>query len=313
MTHRMPSTRLPFPVNSDVPVPVLLDTDIGSNVDDLLALLFTLGAKKLELVGVTTVYGDTNLRAKVAQATLELAGRSGIPVGYGIGTPLSGEEIFWPGHEGEGYDLSAVAEPMRYASSIYAGAMAEHGSDLVVAAIGPLTNVVSMLQHMESKPRCVIAMAGRFNPGEPDRNIGSDTVAAAQLMELGVPVVFIGIELCRQVPYDSTDLRAIIDARPEHPLTQMVADRTQAWWSYRGEQRSNPCDPLTLLALAQPELFDFEQAEISFITEGHEAGKTIWEPSTSATSFFATAVNVHRARDAIVQSICRCAHDAPAA
>lgn len=51
----MTATYLPFPVGSGVCVPVLLDTDIGSNVDDLLALLFTLGHNTLDLIGVTTV------------------------------------------------------------------------------------------------------------------------------------------------------------------------------------------------------------------------------------------------------------------
>lgn len=305
--------RLPFPLGHNGRIPILLDTDIGSNVDDLLAVLFTLGSETLELVGVTTVYGDTHLRTRVAHSTLALAGRADIPVGYGVGTPRSGKPIFWTGHEGEGYDLSGVPEPEVSASSIYADALAEHDSELVVAAIGPLTNVVSALESANTKPRCVLAMAGQFGSGEPDRNVSSDTVAAAQLMELGVPVVFVGIELCRQVPYDPTDLAAIVDTRTDHPLTKVVADRTQAWWNYRGENRSNPCDPLTLLALAQPELFGFQQAEISFVPSGDEAGKTVWEPSENSASFFATDVNIQQARAAVLQNIIHSINRAPAA
>lgn len=301
----MSQKQLPFPVGSDVRIPLLLDTDIGSNVDDLLALLFALGSEKLDLRGITTVYGDTKLRAKVASATLALAGRSDIPVGYGIGAPLSGKEVFWPGHEGEGYDLSAVPEPVRPASSVYADALAAHGSDLVVAAIGPLTNVVTYLASSETKPRCVVAMAGRFNEGQPDRNVASDTVAAAQLMELGVPAVFVGIELCRKVPYDPTDLAAIVEARPGHPLTEVVADRTQAWWNYRGENYSNPCDPLTLLALSQPELFEFCQANISIVPEGDQAGSVCWESSTRSRSWFATSVDTWYTRRRILESLNR--------
>jgi len=276
-------SRLPFSTSEDVRFPVLLDTDIGSNVDDLLALLFTLGNTKLDLVGVTTVYGDTTLRAKVARSVLELAGRPDVPVGYGIETPLSGKPVFWAGHEGEGHDLSEVPEPRTSASSLYEVALAEHGSNLMVTAIGPLTNVVIALQSVSTMPGCVVAMAGQFGSEEPEHNVSSDAVAAAQLMELGVPVVFVGIELCRQVPYDPTDLAAILNARPEHPLTRVIADRTRAWWNYLGEDRSNPCDPLALLAFVQPELFEFQQAEISFVPDGENAGKTLWEPSASAT------------------------------
>ena len=232
-------------------------------------------------------------------------------MGYGVETPLSGKPVFWTGHEGEGYNLSEVSEPRTPASSLYEAALAEHGSNLVVAAIGPLTNVATALQSASTMPRCVVAMAGQFGSGEPEHNVSSDTVAAAQLMELGVSVVFVGIELCRQVPYDPTDLAAIVNARPDHPLTHVIADRTQAWWNYLGEDRSNPCDPLALLALTQPELFDFQQAAISFVPNGEDAGKTMWEPSANATSWFATRLDVHRAREAIRGSVIRCVQAAP--
>lgn len=242
---------------------------------------------------------------------LELAGRAEVPVGYGIETPLSGKPVFWTGHEGEGYNLSEVPEPETSASSLYEAALAEHGSDLVVAAIGPLTNVVTELQSARIMPRCVVAMAGQFGPGESEHNVSSDAVAAAQLMELNVPVVFVGIELCRQVPYDPTDLAAIVNARPDHPLTEVIVDRAQAWWNYLGEDHSNPCDPLALLALTQPELFDFQQVEISFVPEGEDAGKTLWEPSASATSWFASRVDMPRAREAIRETIIRSLQTAP--
>lgn len=302
---------LPFLLDRCDRIPVLMDTDIGSNIDDLLALLFTLGNPKLELVGVTTVYGDTMLRARVARSVLESAGCADVPVGYGVESPLSGKRVLWAGHEGDGYDLSEVPEPLTSASSLYEAALAEHGSHLVVAAIGPLTNVVTALQSARTMPRCVVAMAGQFGSGEPEHNVSSDAVAAAQLMELGVPVVFVGIELCRQVPYDPTDLAAIVNARPDHPLTHVIADRTHAWWNYLGEERSNPCDPLALLALTQPELFDFQQAAISFVPNGEDAGKTLWEPSARAASWFATRVNVHRAREVIRDTIARCIQAAP--
>lgn len=299
----MTQPRLPFPVDPDVRIPVLLDTDIGSNVDDLLALLFALGSSRLDLVGVTTVYGDTQLRARVASATLALAGRSDIPVGAGAGSPMSGKEIFWTGHEGEGYDLTAVTESPRIAATVYAEALSQYASNLVLAAIGPLTNIVDFVASSETKPRCVVAMAGRFNEGEPDRNVGSDTVAAARLTELGVPVVFVGIELCRQVPYDPSDLAAIVNAFPEHPLTGLIADRTQAWWDHRGENYSNPCDPLTLLALAVPELFVFQRADISIVPERDQAGTVRWERSENTAHWFATGVQIDQARRLITDTI----------
>lgn len=147
----MKHSHLPFPLEKARRIPVLLDTDIGSNVDDLLALLFTLGSQKLELVDLTTVYGDITRRARVARSVLEMAGRADVPVGCGIETPLSGKPVFWTSHEGEGFDLAGVPETEKPASS-YEAALTEHGSALVVAAIGPLTNVVTALQTASSMP-----------------------------------------------------------------------------------------------------------------------------------------------------------------
>lgn len=249
------------------------------------------------------VCGDTKLRARVARATLDLAGCADVPVGYGIGTPLSGKEIFWTGHEGSGYDLSAVPEPTTPASEIYAQALTEYGWDLGVAAIGLLTNVVSALQNTDTQSGFVMAMAGRFDTDKPDRNVVSDTVAATELMKLRFPVLFVGIELCRQVPYYLTDVAAIADARPGHPLTNVVADRTGVWWRHRGERYSNLCAPLTMLALSQPGLFEFSQIKISFVPDGDRAGATVWKPAERSHTWFASNVTVAEVRRTILHHI----------
>ena len=55
--------------------PIILDTDIGSDVDDALALAMLLGCDSINLLGITTVYGDTKLRAQIAQHLCHIAGR----------------------------------------------------------------------------------------------------------------------------------------------------------------------------------------------------------------------------------------------
>lgn len=69
------------------PRPVVLDTDIGSDVDDAMALALLLGTPELDLLGVTTVYGDTLLRARIARRYASLAGRD-VPVHAGESAPV---------------------------------------------------------------------------------------------------------------------------------------------------------------------------------------------------------------------------------
>ncbi|MGN6483651.1 MAG: nucleoside hydrolase, partial [Thermomicrobiales bacterium] len=99
------------------PVRVVLDTDIGTDVDDCLALAFLLGSPEIQLDAITTVYADVALRARMTRKLLSLRGGDAarIPVYEGISAPLLGlEPIYWPGHEGVG--LLDADEDARFAA-----------------------------------------------------------------------------------------------------------------------------------------------------------------------------------------------------
>lgn len=85
------------------PYDALLDTDIGSDVDDALALGVLLGSPEVSLRGATTVYGDTLLRARLARRLASLAGHD-LTVVPGAAETLSGREVWWAGHEGDAFD-----------------------------------------------------------------------------------------------------------------------------------------------------------------------------------------------------------------
>src|SRR3990172_8925537 len=68
--------------------PVLLDTDIGSDIDDAVCLAYLLRQQRCELLGVTTVSGDTRARAALASAVCHAAGRPEVPVHAGVAEGL---------------------------------------------------------------------------------------------------------------------------------------------------------------------------------------------------------------------------------
>jgi purine nucleosidase len=126
---------------------VILDTDIGTDVDDLLALVFLAHARELSLKGVTTVYGDTLLRARIAATAWQRTGNPDIPIIPGATDPLSGRPIFWCGHEGENIPSLATARVERSKtaerflnqnSHLYSG-------ELEILPIGPLTNIAKAI------------------------------------------------------------------------------------------------------------------------------------------------------------------------
>ena len=83
--------------------PIILDTDVGTDVDDALAIAQAARSPDLDLRAVTTVYGDVHLRARLARKLLDLLGCPGVPVAAGLARPLTpGKEPYWGGWEGEG-------------------------------------------------------------------------------------------------------------------------------------------------------------------------------------------------------------------
>jgi purine nucleosidase len=126
---------------------IVLDTDMGSDVDDALCLALALASPEIELVAVTTVSGDTVRRARIARRLLELAGRGDVPVHAGLEKPRTeGSTFAWGGHEGEGIlakgdDPAVEAEPAAEAIA----RLLRSEDDLEIVAVGPMTNVAAVL------------------------------------------------------------------------------------------------------------------------------------------------------------------------
>lgn len=82
---------------------IILDTDIGTDVDDVMAVALAAISPELKVEGITTVYGDVELRARMVVKVLKMLGRQDIPVFAGSrDVLLRNREIWWLGHEGEG-------------------------------------------------------------------------------------------------------------------------------------------------------------------------------------------------------------------
>src|SRR5260370_33585306 len=123
--------------------PVILDTDVGSDVDDILALVMLAKAPELDLVGITTVYGDTILRAKIARPTCHMLERPDLDIIPGAPKPISGRQVYWAGHEGEGIpDLETISiDSAKQAEAYLVEKATALAGELEILGIGPLTNI----------------------------------------------------------------------------------------------------------------------------------------------------------------------------
>ena len=248
---------------------VWIDTDIGSDVDDAVALLCAARHPDVELVGVSTVLGRVEVRAWLARELLDRADLAGVPVLPGAARPVSGAE---PPAEAGSYGV--LAPPMPRASPeddearipAIAAAMSAAGAPFHLVTIGPLGNLPRLLDRHPEVARCwqsVTCMAGRLE-GAAEYNVGADAPAAKMVCErLGPRLV--GLEACSDT-LGRAETEALLD--PSDPASAFLLD---CYREYRGGREQAPLtlfDPISLLSLVVPEAFDFQGVNVMVERDG---------------------------------------------
>ena len=257
--------------------PVVFDTDIGTDVDDILALVFLAKAPELKLLGVTTVYGDTNFRAKIAKATTQMLGRNDIKVIPGESLPMSGRQVHWAGHEGEGIpNIDAIEIKHGQSGTSYIGETAEAlNGELEVIATGPLTNIARAITEAPAscaKIKHLYVMGGAFWMPRAEHNVKCDADAARVVFASGIPTTVISLDLTLRVWLGRNELPQI--AALPNGLGPMLENQLFRWWEYRHVEGSSPHDPLAALAMVRPDLFRFENWDIEVHDESSAPGFT---------------------------------------
>jgi purine nucleosidase len=262
---------------------VILDTDIGTDVDDALALAALLGSPEVELVGVTTVYGDTVVRARLTRRLLELAGADPtLPVVPGCSETLSGRPVWWAGHEGRDVDdleRSPVDDAVPAADWLVETVHAHEGAiDLV--AVGPLTNVATAIAQdptFAGALRSLTIMGGDYRDGERESewNFRCDADAVRIVLASGVNPVATGIDTTTRTRIEPADLERIGRAGV---LGAALAAQIEQYWEFRGTAWNTPHDPAAVLALLVPELYDVEQTRVGVLTDTDLPGRVADEP-----------------------------------
>jgi purine nucleosidase len=257
--------------------PVIFDTDIGTDVDDILALVLLAKAPELRLIGVTTVYGDTLLRAGIAQVTCNLLQRKEIAVVPGEAQTLAGRQIFWAGQEGYGMPgLDKVEISGSIGAVQYLIESSEHyGNRLEILATGPLTNIASAISKSPealSRIKHLYLMGGAFWMDRYEHNIRCDPEAANIVFASGLPITAIGLDLTLRVRLDKRDVQKI--AQTGGGLGPVLQDQILRWWELWQITENHPHDPLAALAMVRPDLFKFETWGVEIAAEGRREGLT---------------------------------------
>src|SRR5208337_2349574 len=176
---------------------VIIDTDIGDDVDDAFAVALALRSPELEILGITTTYGDTETRAKLLDRLLGELGRQDIPVAVGI--PTHATNVFTQRRYAEGGHFARASHPG--AVDFIAQQIRRYPGQITLIAIGPLVNVGALIDKDPEtfrKLRGVVLMGGSIDRGygdfgylpahgpQPEWNIRSDISSARKLFASGV-------------------------------------------------------------------------------------------------------------------------------
>ncbi|MGH1491895.1 MAG: nucleoside hydrolase [Acidimicrobiales bacterium] len=277
---------------------IWLDTDIGSDVDDALALAYILRHPDLELVGISTVFGDIPLRGQIAEALLAQADAAPVPLLPGMGVPLSERrQGIMFGHEGLGVienpePALRVREETGAERRIdeLATMLAETEPDVLVA-IGPMTNVGALAAKGVDLPPLAV-MGGRIEsgsiPGMTDEisewNWHCDPLAVKRVLatEPKVPPLIVPAEVTFQTRLTEADLDRLAEG---DALNRTLAVLSRQWLTTQREQfgTEEPSvalhDPLTVALLVEPDLCTYRTRRIEL---DDRAFATDAEPGSAA-------------------------------
>jgi len=199
-------------------IPVVVDLDIGDDIDDSFALALLLASPEFDLRGISTAWGDTALRARLVQRLLRELGRDPVPVAEGIVTKsqTAFTQARWA--SGPHRPGTADAAPMSTAAGasidFLLAQAARAPGQVTLLALGPLTNVAAAVRRDPQGFRQfkqVVLMGGSVREGysksdylparplDAEYNIVADTAAAQTVFESGVPIVM--------MPLDATAVR----------------------------------------------------------------------------------------------------------
>src|SRR6266849_8377590 len=182
-----------------VPEKVIIDTDIGDDIDDAFALALALRSPELQILGVTTTFGDTETRAKLVDRFLAEVGRPEIPVA--AGTPTVSKGTFTQRRYAEGGHDAKPSHPD--AVSFILEQIRRYPGQVTLIAIGPLMNVGAIIDKDPAtlrKLKRVVIMGGSIKrgygdlgytpprPPKPEWNILNDIPSAQKLFASGVPL-----------------------------------------------------------------------------------------------------------------------------
>lgn len=262
-------------------IKVILDTDIGSDIDDAVALAYLLVNPNCDLLGITTVTGEAEKRAQLASALCTAAGVD-VPIFPGAEQPLLRSQL--QARAPQASKLERWPHQSHFTQGAYLDFLREtilaNPGEITLLTIGPLTNIALLFRFDPKLPallKSLVMMCGVFTNqlagvGPLEWNAMLDPHATAVVYQSQAPVHrSIGLDVTCQVVMDAEEVRQRFQAG----LLRTVLDFAEVWFTERPSITFH--DPLAAVTIFDNQVCEFEQGQVDVeLTSSRLAGMTAW-------------------------------------
>lgn len=261
--------------------PVLLDTDIGSDIDDAVALAYLLRKRECDLLGITTVSGDVQKRAALAEAVCHAAGRHDVPIHCGRRDVL----IDGPGQpkvpqfEAIAHKNPRLDRPENDAVKFLQKTIRQHPGEITLLTIGPYSNIALLFAldpEIPSLLKSIISMGGIFYGGDrKEWNALVDPAATAMVYSAHRKQhLSVGLDVTEKCVMEADEVRSRFIDEPLLTVRSMA----ETWFKHTKALTFH--DPLAATLIFHPELCEYESGQIH-VSYG------VGEPTSGHTKFVA--------------------------
>lgn len=248
-------------------IPILVDTDIGTDIDDAFALALVMRSPELELLGVTTVSGDTHARARLAAKLLWEGGDRYVPVAAGVpGRPLPCEQTRWA----KGFRSPQIRS--LNAATFLDEVLRRRAGKATIVALGPLTNIAALLEkdpRVKQKIQQIVLMGGSIAHGYGDDpnpvaeyNIAANPTAAQKVFRSGVPILMVPLDVTAMLQLRYAYRRRIFTQLT--PLTNALLILHELW----NQGAPTLFDPMAMAMVIDPKLCETKPMAIEIDSNG---------------------------------------------
>jgi inosine-uridine nucleoside N-ribohydrolase len=257
------------------PEKIIIDTDIGTDIDDAFAVALALRSPELDVVGISTDSGDTEARAKILDRMLGEVGRQDIPVAVGFATTLpAGATVNQKGY-GERGHFARATHPK--AVDFILDQIRRYPGEITLVTIGPLPNIGAIIDKSPEtfrKLKRVVVMGGFIEPLKPDYgnappfelipeyNIQGDVGSSQKLFLSGVPLYVMPLDSTAHLGLDEVKRRVIFSQGT--PLTDALTLLYHQW----GGQTPVLFDAMTIAYILNPHLCPVQPMHIRVDDKG---------------------------------------------